>query len=458
VGTGDRVVWLGQNSFRCQELLLAAAKVGAMVCPVNWRQSEDELVWVLEDFDPKVIVWQAEEIEEKVISARQRYGRGLWLQHDGEGPESYEHALSAESADDPNCEVDAGQPVLVIYTAAFGGRPNGALLTHTNLLIGAVLNAYFWDIDEDYVFLNCSPMFHWATWMYIIPTLVFGGRNVSIRRMDAEDLCRVIEAERCTNAFIPPITISQINEVNANSKYDLTSMRVSFHPESWTPGMTSPNTSRTSVFGGGYGQTEVAGRCMMSAVGKGGDGFHGRTIPLTSIRLVDNAGREVPIGEIGEVVVKGFLVCSGYWNRPDLNKSRTIGGWWHTHDLARRESDGSFTFVGPKTQMIKCGEENIYPTEVEGVIVSHPAVKAAAIIGVPDEKWTQTVKAVVVLQDGESLGEQELIEYVKSRIASYKKPKSVVFVETIPMKDGGNDYSALDAAHGGGGYPGDVLY
>jgi long-chain acyl-CoA synthetase len=172
------------------------------------------------------------------------------------------------------------------------------------------------------------------------------------------------------------------------------------------------------------------------------------------VRVVDAEGRECAVGEPGEIVVRGDLVHAGYWNRPELNAARMRNGWWHTTDLGRREADGTLHFIGTMTRMIKSAAENIYPPEVEACLESHPAVREAALIGVPDPVFRQSVKAVVALVPGGSATETELIEHCRTRIASYKKPRSVEFVEALPRRAGVKDYDALDEAFGGGGYPG----
>jgi acyl-CoA synthetase (AMP-forming)/AMP-acid ligase II len=159
--------------------------------------------------------------------------------------------------------------------------------------------------------------------------------------------------------------------------------------------------------------------------------------------------------ETGEIVIRGPIVMNGYWNREALNQHRRRSGWHHTHDLGRREPDGTLTFIGPKTQMIKSGVENIYPAEVEACIRRHAAVADCAIIGVPDPRWIQTVKAIVALKPGASAVETDIIEHCRLQIASYKKPTSVAFQDRIPRTAFGEiDYKSLDAAHGGGNYPG----
>jgi long-chain acyl-CoA synthetase len=206
---------------------------------------------------------------------------------------------------------------------------------------------------------------------------------------------------------------------------------------------------------GGYGQTEVVGMLSFAAFGPGALGGHGRTSPLLQVRIVDPDDREVEPGETGEITCRGPLVMNGYWNRPEETERRFRNGWHHTNDLGRREADGSLTFVGPKTRLIKSAAENIYPAEVEGALRTHPDVADCAVIGVPDKQWTQSVVAIVVPRDGATVDGDAVIAHVRDRIASYKKPRRVEVVDAIPRQGFAVDYDALDARFGGGGYPGD---
>ncbi len=454
VGAGDRVLWLGQNSYRLLECLLAAAKLGAMFCPANWRQTPEEMAFVIDDLDALVVIWQDEEIGETVRAARELSGStATWLQHDASGAGSYEAFLADGAPDDPLIDVDPQASLLIIYTAAFGGRPNGAMLSHTALISQGLVMASAAEVGADYVYLNSGPLFHIGTFMTTLAAFVAAGTNVFTRRVDAEELCRLIAAERCTGAFIVGPTFKQILEVNADGKYDLKSLRASAGGPEWT-NMITIDTSPWARNPGGYGQTEAVGMMTYNTLATGAIGTHGRASPVVQLRIVDDGDREVPDGEVGEIVGRGPTVMNGYWNRPDDNAQRSRGGWHHTNDLGRREADGSITFIGPKTRMIKSAAENIYPTEVEQCIARHDAVKECAIIGVPDPKWVQSVKAVVVLQDGAAASAEELIEHCRASIASYKKPRTVEFVDALPRQGWAVDYDALDERFGGGGYPG----
>ncbi len=196
------------------------------------------------------------------------------------------------------------------------------------------------------------------------------------------------------------------------------------------------------------------GMATFNLLAPDGIGTHGRPSPLVDVRVVDPDGEEVASGETGEIVVRGTTVMCGYWNRSELNAHRSRGGWHHTNDLGRYETDGSFTFVGPKSRMLKSAAENIYPVEVENCLKTHPAVDDCAVIGVPDPQWVQSVKAIVVLAPGAAATGDDLVAHCKERMASYKKPKSIEFVAELPRQGFVVDYDALDAEFGGGGYPG----
>ncbi len=455
LGAGDRILWCGQNSFRIVELLFAAAKLGAILCVANWRQSAAELEFVLRDLEPLVVVWQEQEIGDTVRAARKAWGpgRARWLQHDGDGDDCYETFAAYGAAIDPLEVVDPAAPVLLLYTAAFAGRPAGALLSHTALIGQGLVIGRLAEIDSTYVYLNCGPMFHVATLFSTLATLVHAGTNVFTPRVDAEELCRIIEAERCTGAFLVGPTIRQIRDVNREHRFDISSLRAHGGRPEWNA-MITVDDSPWARYPGGYGQTEVVGMLSFAAFGRGALGGHGRTSPLLQVRIVDPDDREVAAGETGEITCRGPLVMNGYWNRPEETAARFRNGWHHTNDLGRREADGSLTFVGPKTRLIKSAAENIYPAEVEGALRAHPAVADCAVIGVPDRQWTQSVTAIVMRREGEAVSAEELIEHCRDRIASYKKPRHVEFVDAIPRHGMAIDYDALDARFGGGGYPG----
>lgn len=449
-GPGERVLWLGQNSHRVLELLLASARLGAIFCPANWRQSADEIAYVLDDLTPKVVVWEESEAVGKARGQVSLDAR--WLQS-GEEYESYvSSACAGETVTD--AEIGADAPVLALYTAAFDGRPNAALLSSSALIAHSMGLLHMRQMESGFTFLNCGPLFHVGTMMFCLATFQIGGKNVFLPGYEPKEVCRLIEAERCTQAFLFGPMIDGLVEANSGGTYDLSSLRFVAHSPEWDAMITVDDSPWCASKMGGYGQTEVGGMLTFLGLGLGGTGHAGRPSPLVHVRILDAAGDEVAPGEAGEICARGQSLFSGYFNRPELNAAKAAGGWHHTGDLGRREADGTITFIGPRLRMIKSANENIYPAEVERALKAHAAIADAAVIGVPDDRFGQSPKAIVVLEDGATATAEEIIEHVRTEIASYKKPRSVEFAESIPKKGYTPDYDALDERYGGGAYPG----
>lgn len=452
VGSGDRVLWLGVNSFRIFELLIACGKIGAMLCPANWRQSSDELRFLLDDLEPSAVIWESGPLDDALAPIRDG-AAGRWVCHNEDGPDGYEAWVAGYPATEPGAEVSEISPVLVLYTAAFDGRPNGAMISHRALLSHSMMLGAVRQVEEGFVCLDSGPLFHIGTMMFAMTTLVFGGTNVILPTFDPALACRLIQQERCQAAMLFPAMIAQLVEANADRRYDLSSLRFAPADDAWND-MITIDTSPWGRSFAGYGQTEVAGMLTWHALGIDGVGGSGRPSPLAQVRIVDPDDADVPDGEVGEIIARGPQMFSGYFNRPELTAAKLRSGWHHTGDLGRREKDGTITFVGPKLRMIKSGGENIYPAEVERALSSHPAVAEAAVIGRPDAAWGQQIVAVVVAAEGATVSEDELIGHVRGLVASYKKPKAVIVTDEIPRRGHIPDYEQLDARFGGGGYPG----
>jgi acyl-CoA synthetase (AMP-forming)/AMP-acid ligase II len=454
VGPGERVLWLGQNSFRVLEALLASARVGAIFCPANWRWSVDEITFALADFDPKVVFWQDAEVGAAMREARAHWREPTdnWICHDApDGAEGYEALIAAADPAAGFAPVETGTPLLAIYTAGFSGRPGAALLSHESLLIMAWQGMQGQAITEQSGYLVSGPMFHIGVLMGSLGTFLAGGRNIFVPRVDATGLLEQIAARGPTHAFIPAPVIEQMRAANAEGQYDVTSLFADAALSDYAiPIVMPPHAPARRAFSG-YGQTEIGG--LASVMWMGGTGA-GRAIPFIQFLIADVEGNELPRGETGEILARGPIVMCGYWNRPEENARRVVNGWHRTNDLGRRLEDGSLQFVGPKTTMIKTGIENVYPAEVEACLRTHPAVADAGVIGVPDSTWDQNIKAIVVLRPGSEATAEALTDHVRERLAGYKKPKLLEFADALPRGgDGQLDRAALDARYGGGGYP-----
>lgn len=449
---GDRVVWLGQNAPCVLELLVAAGRLGAVLAILNWRQSEDELRFVLHDLDPQIIVWQPDSLPDS-LRAEWKDRSCVWLRQDSLDPAcDYESAIAAApEASAVAMPSDAAQ--LLLYTAAFSGRPAAAILTREALVLQAIQYAALRGWNHRTTYLSATPLFHVATLLDCLATFVVGGHNLFVRHADPAAMCAIIAAEKVSDTFILPPTMEKILELDAAARGGLGSLRSMPYKPEWNAMVTIDD----SLWGKrpyGYGQTETMGYATFSALGDPGKGGMGRPSALVRMAILDEEGRELPDGEVGEIGMKGWTVSPGYWRRPEINAQRyTADGWRRTNDLGRRESDGTLSFIGPKGRLIKSAAENIYPAEVERCIAQIDGVAEVAVIGTPDPVWMQSVRAIVVPKPGATIDEAAVIDHCRKTIASYKKPRSVVFAETLPRAGAAIDYAALDRLYEGGGYP-----
>lgn len=457
IGPGSRILWLGQNSFRIIETLLAAAQLGAVLCVANWRQTVHELEFVLQDQDPAIIICHMHDTAGRYDELRASAAPSgtTWVycgDSDHPGELRYDDLL-AGTASPQTSQVSPDDPLLALYTAAYDGRPAAALISHQGIFVQNLVIALDAGIDGQYVYLNSGPLFHVSTLMHTLATFHVGGTNVIMPKFDAREFCRLVEQERCTGAFVAEPIIRAILENPNCAGYDLSSLRVPPGSDRWNARVT-PVPTRTGARTG-YGQTEVMGLATLRNLGGPATGSAGRPSPAIQLRVVDADGAEVPPGDTGEIVLRGPTVMLGYHRRPELNDYVQRGGWHHTRDLGRRELDGSLTFIGPMARLIKSGAENVYPVEVEVVLRKHPHVQDAAVIGVPDARWGQCVKAVIVPRAGAQPSLDDLKAHCARLIASYKKPTALALVAGLPrLGDGRLDYDRIDADHGGGGYPG----
>jgi acyl-CoA synthetase (AMP-forming)/AMP-acid ligase II len=447
VGVGDRVVWIGLNCHRLLELIFGCAKLGAIASPVNWRLTASEYEGIVGDTRPAAVLTSGDAEFAKVNEAvRALVPDAAWIVHDDP---AYEADLAALEPVDPEQDTDDELPVLQIMTAAFAGRPKGALLTSRGIVTQDLVLAGVGMVSPgEETYLSAGPMFHIGVLLKTFGIFHWGGTNVIIPRADTDEICRLIDRERCTSAYVFPPTMRQIVDANQDGRYDLSSLRdtVGVPPDdladAWYA-MTSctPPEQRGAV---GYGTSETVGMVTFEGRPPRGIGPFGRTSPAVALRIVDPVGAEVAAGEIGEIVLRGPQVMAGYFELEPMDPD----GWRHTGDLGRRETDGTITFLGPNQDMIKSAMENIYPVEVEGAVRQHPAIKDVCVIGVPDPEWGQTVRAVVEVAPGsEAPTEDEVIEFVRTQIASYKKPRSVVFVPELPRANGFVDRGAVKEAH-----------
>jgi long-chain acyl-CoA synthetase len=450
---GDRLGVLAHNCDDFMVLYGAAAKMGAIVLPVNWRFQQDEVEYVLNDCTPKVAFAGSDyqntlsEAVKKVKSIEKCYTIG-----GGDVPEGFLpfDGLYSEDGADQEYDIPADSGFVIIHTAAVEGRPRGALLSHTSVIYGNLLMMHQYSFGSEDCHICILPLFHIAGLAMAVAIMHAGGKNVIVERFDAELTCQLIEKEKGTAFFNFAPILKMIMDKYAEGTYDISSLRnVSGldHPDNIQRFLKlAPNAKYWS----GFGQTEVMGV-------SGGDfeerpGSAGKPSPLARVALFDDYDNEVPVGTPGEICVRSPSVFLGYWGLEEDNAQTFRNGWHHTGDVGRFDEDGYLWYVKRKAQkeLIKPGGENVYPAEVEKTILEHGAVEEVSVIGVSDTEWGEAIKAICVLKSGKSLEAKELIDFVASKIARYKKPKHVVFVDALPKtEDGEVDRDQLKKDHGG---------
>jgi acyl-CoA synthetase (AMP-forming)/AMP-acid ligase II len=448
---GDRIGVLGKNSREYFILYGAAAALGAIVLPVNWRLSADEIHFNLNDCEPEVLFVDAEyqtltqDLKDRLPTIKKYYNlqpkSGDFIAVD---------SLMNNQGDFEAVDVSDDDGLVLIHTAAVEGNPRGALLTHGNLMCAGLHLNHCFNLTPEDVHLNLLPMFHVGGLFMALNSFQAGALNVNMKKFEAEKAVELIEDKKVSIFFdFSPILASILDQHEKTGK-DIKSLRA-------VMGLDSPETIKKyqhltdGMFYSIYGQTETTG---LATMGRYNDrpGSAGKTIPLGNVRLVDEYDRPVPNGQVGEITLKGPLVFKGYWNLPEDTAYTFREGRHHTGDLGRFDEDGFLWYSGRKAEkeLIKPGGENVYPAEVEKVILQHPAVEKAVVFGVPDPKWKEGIKAVCRLKADERLEAKDLIQFVGGRIASFKKPQYVEFVTDMPtLEDGSPDRKKLKALYGG---------
>lgn len=448
IRTGDRIGVIGKNSLPFFQLYGAAAALGAIVVPINWRLSAGEVAYNLSDTAPGILFVDAA-FSEMVTGIRDRLPAiNHWVNLDGAGPFAPFGDLFADAPfSDDGVAADSG--VVIIHTAAVAGRPRGALLSHANLLCASLHFQTCFGLTPADVHLNLLPLFHVAGLFMAVAAFHAGALNVNMGKFDAATAVRLITEKRATVLFDFSPILGTILDEQARTGDDISSLKA-------VMGLDGAETiDRYQAVTGGtfynmYGQTETS--CLAS-MGRYNDrpGSAGRPIPMGRVELMDDADRPVALGEVGEITLTGPMVFKGYWGLDDDNAYTFRNSRHHTGDLGRFDADGYLWYAGrkPEKELIKPGGENVYPAEVEQVILEHPAIAQTVVIGVPDPKWKEGIKAVCVCEPGQSTTAEALIEFVGSRIARYKKPQYVQFVDALPQEDGVIDRNAVKALYGG---------
>jgi fatty-acyl-CoA synthase len=445
VRSGDRVAVLAMNRSEILEAFFAVSKLTAILVPLNYRLTQSELQYIIEDCEPSVLLYESE-----FASTAQSLCEELSIQNSlsFDGPEeNYEQALAAAGVAAIEEEFDPEMPALIIYTSGTTGRPKGALLSHRMLTWNSINTTTGWDIASTDITTVHMPLFHTGGFNVLtLPLLHVGGTVVMLRTFEVVKVLEALEKHRCTLFFGVPTTFQMMLEAPQFEATDLSAMRYFISGGAPCPvPLIEEIQKRGIAFTQGYGLTEVGPNCfrlgLEDAVRKAGSigfpTFH------SEARIVDEKGHDVVRGEIGELLLRGGHVCSGYWRNSEATAAALCDGWFYTGDLARQDEDGYYYIAGRAKDMIISGGENIYPAEVEAVLHEHPAISSVALIGLPDPKWGEQPVAVVIVYKNSDVSAGEIIEFCSGKLARYKIPKQVFFVEEFPLLASGKVYKRV---------------
>ncbi len=435
---GDRIGVLAKNHFYYFPLMGGIASSGAIMVAINFRLSADEIKYNLTNTEPVMIIVDPD-FEKTIDDLRPDCPFLKEFVTFGTGGGSYTPFTSLlKNPPAEPAEVDGDDPFVIIHTAAVQGKPRGAVLSHHNLIALTLQNIAIMGLTREDSYLNILPLFHIAGLFGALVIMHVGGRNVMISKFDPKLAGKMIDQEKITMiGDFPPILLNLLDE-QAKGEFTLSTLKHVF-------GIDLQETiKRFENIGQGhywlvYGQTETMGLTSVCS-NREKAGCAGKPGPLAEMKIVDEFDKEVETGKVGEILVRGPLVFLGYWGEEDLTRHTFRDGWHHTGDAGRFDEEGYLWFAGRKAEkeLIKPGGENVYPVEVEKAVLEHPSVLEVSVIGVPDPKFGEGIKAVCVLKPNTKLTEKELIDFVGGRIARYKKPGYVQFVDSLPKKGDGS--------------------
>ena len=437
---GDRVAFLGLNSIELVETMFATAKLGAVFIPLNTRLAPPETAYVLSDSGARLLI--SAPGFENVVSAPEVARLPLDvlpMEAVGRGGAGGLRSERAAPFDEPIGHDDL---FMIQYTSGTTGRPKGVMLTHGNIIWNVYNLLVDVDVRSDEVALVTAPLFHTAALNQVLfPTLLKGGTALIEGKFDPDRAIGLIEEYGVTMLFGVTSMYLALTQSPRWPHADLRTLRSALSGGAPLPvTLLQAYLDRGLMIVQGYGLTEASpGATMLRAAdGVRKIGSAGTACFFTDVRVVTPELEDVAAGEPGEMLVQGPNVTPGYWQLPAATQAAFVeGGWLRTGDLAQVDDEGYLYIVDRLKDMIISGGENVYPAEVEQALYSHPAVAECAVIGVPDAMWGEVGRAVVVLRDGQEVTEAELIAYLDGRLARYKIPKNVVFVDQLPHNASG---------------------
>jgi fatty-acyl-CoA synthase len=453
IQAGDRVAFLGMNCHRLLEAYYGVPEAGAVLLPLNIRLAPEELAYILNDSGATVLF-----VEKQFVGLVESFRKNLrtvkmFVQLDG-SPEAswlalrnYDALLSAATPHRADIRsIDENSLAELFYTSGTSANPKGVMLTHRNIYLHALNVCMGFQIENGAVELHTIPLFHANGWGVAHFLTLLGGKHVMMQRFETKEVFRLIETEKVHSCSLVPIMATALVNCPERHNYDLSTLRrIVIGGAASSPTLIREVEQQLGCeCFSGYGLTETCPSLTISPMKTGlgwegeeryaGQAMTGFAFPGTEIRVVDADDRDVPRDgkAIGEIVARSDGVMEGYWRQPEASAEALRGGWFHTGDMATFNEEGYLLIVDRKKDIIVSGGENISSLELEKAILAHPAVLEAGVIPVPDAKWGEVPKALVVLKPNAAVTESELIEFCRSRLSHYKCPRSVDFVDSLP--------------------------
>ncbi len=442
---GDRVALLMSNCSEFLEIFFACAKTGAIMVPLNFRLAVPELVYIIKDSGPCLLIY-CDEFDAKIAEIK---GAGVsvkkYLRHGGEltGDAVFLDYVNQHSVAEPPIidEVELSDPLFIMYTSGTTGDPKGAVLTHQNILFGAIHSLLGYGVDRSYKSLVVAPLFHIGALAASVTPIIYAGGSIVISSFyNSSEVLANICKEKINYMFAVPVMFQLMAEAEEWKSADLSHVHffISGGAPIPLPVIKKYQEEKGVGFVQGYALTET-GRLtsldLEDSISKAGS--VGKEVFHINLRIVDEQGNDLPSLATGEIIVKGPNVFAGYWGKEAATGVAMKGGWFHTGDMGRRDEDGFVYIVGRKVEMIISSGENIYPIEVERAISTLPQVKEAAAVGMAEAKRGEVVAAFVILQPGVRMTENEILAILQGKIAPYKIPKKIIFVEEFPRNQAG---------------------
>ena len=449
---GDRVAVLNHNAIPNVEIFWGTMKAGGIAVPVNIRLAPPEVGEILLDADPSMIV-VGEDYLSKIPLKDFSFKRDQMYVIKGKGAyQDYEKLIAGYSNDRVETATTDENVAMLIYTSGTTGKPKGVMWTHKNLFSSAQASAISRGTRVDDVALVAAPVYQAAGVATVCSSTYRGNTVVLINRFDPSDYLAAIEREKVTTAFVVPAMLQKLLECPDIDRFNLDSMKTICYGSAPMPVETLKQAMKRFgwSFMGACGATETSSGyiAFLPKADHELDGspemekrLHsiGKESINVEVRIFDEQSRELTVGEVGEIVLRGTNVMKGYWKKPEETDKALHHGWYHTGDMGYIDEDGYIYLVDTKQDMIITGGFNIYPKEIENALELHPAVSEAAVIGIPDPKWGETPLAFVVLRkDGRAPQAAELMDFLRGRLASYKLPKGGIrYIDHLPRNAAG---------------------